>query len=62
MIKALLVSIRPRQWSKNLIVLAPLAFSQRLIYPSSVKQALIAFFVFTAAASAIYLFNDLIDR
>ncbi len=61
-LEGLLTSVRPRQWSKNLIVLAPLAFSQRLTDPPSVRQALAAFSVFTAAAAAIYLFNDLIDR
>lgn len=61
-LEGLLTSVRPRQWSKNLIVLAPLAFSQRLTDPPSVRQALAALSVFTAAAAAIYLFNDLIDR
>ncbi len=61
-LEGLLTSVRPRQWSKNLIVLAPLAFSQRLTDPPSVRQALAAFSVFTVAAAAIYLFNDLIDR
>lgn len=55
-------ALRPRQWLKNLLVLAaPLAagriFDQEILLP-----ALAAFVVFCAASSAIYLVNDAADR
>lgn len=59
---ALLRSVRPRQWSKNLIVFAPLIFDLRLDEPSKVAQAVGAFVCFCAASSATYLVNDIIDR
>ena len=57
MLKALLASLRPLQWSKNLFVVAPLAFSKTLTEPSSVAPALIGFVAFCLAASAVYLFK-----
>lgn len=58
----LIRALRPSQWSKNLFVLAPLVFAHRLSDPEAVKRALLAFAAFCAAASAIYLVNDLRDR
>jgi 4-hydroxybenzoate polyprenyltransferase len=58
----LLRALRPSQWAKNLFVLAPLVFSHRLSDPRALERALLAFAAFCAAASAIYLVNDLRDR
>lgn len=58
---ALLASLRPRQWVKNLFVLAPVLFAGRLLEPDSLLRALAAFGLFTAASGAVYLFNDLVD-
>ena len=58
----LLRALRPVQWSKNLFVLAPLVFAHRLTEPRALERALLAFVAFCAAASAIYLINDLRDR
>lgn len=54
--------MRPRQWTKNVFVLAPLVFSQSLTDGRSLGRALTAFAAFCLAASAVYLFNDLRDR
>jgi 4-hydroxybenzoate polyprenyltransferase len=62
MFLALLRSLRPQQWTKNLFVLAPLVFAQRLTDTVSLTRALSAFAAFCCAASALYLFNDLRDR
>jgi 4-hydroxybenzoate polyprenyltransferase len=59
---AILVSLRPAQWAKNLFVLAPLVFAQRLLDPSALARAGLAFAAFCAAASALYLVNDISDR
>jgi 4-hydroxybenzoate polyprenyltransferase len=58
----LLASLRPRQWTKNLIVFAGLIFGQRLEDPAAVGRALGAFAVFCALSGAIYLVNDVADR
>jgi 4-hydroxybenzoate polyprenyltransferase len=57
----LFVSLRPRQWVKNLFVFGGLVFAQRL-FTSSVWPALAAFAIFCALSGAIYLFNDVADR
>lgn len=61
MLRGLAVSLRPRQWVKNLFVFAGLVFSQRLFTPSA-WTALGAFAIFCALSGAIYLFNDVADR
>jgi 4-hydroxybenzoate polyprenyltransferase len=58
---AVLVSLRPRQWVKNLFVFAGLVFAQRLFTPS-VWPALAAFAIFCALSGSIYLINDVADR
>jgi 4-hydroxybenzoate polyprenyltransferase len=57
---AAVVSMRPRQWAKNLFVFAGLIFSQSLFTPL-VWPALGAFVIFCALSGAIYVFNDLAD-
>jgi 4-hydroxybenzoate polyprenyltransferase len=61
MLRAVVISLRPRQWVKNLFVFAGLVFSQRL-FTASAWPALGAFAVFCALSGAIYLFNDVADR
>ena len=58
---AVLVSLRPRQWVKNLFVLAGVVFAQKLLTPL-VWPALAAFALFCALSGAVYLFNDVADR
>ena len=60
-LRAILVSLRPRQWVKNLFVFAGLVFAQRLFSPA-VWAALAAFAVFCALSGAMYLLNDVADR
>ncbi|MEO8275545.1 MAG: decaprenyl-phosphate phosphoribosyltransferase [Thermoanaerobaculia bacterium] len=62
MILALLRSLRPAQWVKNLFVLVPLVFSHRLDRLDLALSSAKAFVAFCAAASAIYLLNDIRDR
>jgi len=60
---ALLVrAMRPRQWTKNLLVFAGIIFGERLLDPAARLQALGAFGVFCALSSAVYLVNDVRDR
>lgn len=58
----LLASIRPRQWTKNLLVFAGLIFGHQLLVPSAVGKAVAAYAIFCALSSAVYLINDVLDR
>lgn len=57
-------ALRPHQWVKNLLVVAPLLFTpQGLIYQAATwLNVLCAFAAFCCAASSIYLLNDIVDR
>ena len=61
-VAALFVSLRPDQWTKNLIVFAGLIFGQRLLDATTFGSAIWAFAVFCGLSSAMYLVNDLADR
>ncbi len=58
---ALWVALRPRQWTKNLLLFAGIIFAAELDDGSRWARALIAFAVYCAASSAAYLLNDLKD-
>jgi 4-hydroxybenzoate polyprenyltransferase len=60
MLKALVEAMRPWQWTKNLLLFAPFAFApQRQV--ESLRWALLAFCSFCCAASALYVWNDVVD-
>jgi 4-hydroxybenzoate polyprenyltransferase len=59
---ALLISLRPGQWSKNLVIFAGLIFGQRLFDIAAVIDAVSAFAVFCVLSGAVYLVNDIADR
>lgn len=61
-IRLLLTSLRPEQWTKNMLVLAGVVFGGRLMEPRAVAIALAAFAIFCALSGAVYLFNDVADR
>ena len=58
----LALSLRPTQWTKNLIIFAALIFGQRLLDSSAVLTSIIAFAVFCALSGVVYLVNDVADR
>ena len=55
-------SMRPEQWTKNLIVFAALIFGRRLFDPAAVGLSLAAFLIFCALSAVVYLLNDVMDR
>jgi decaprenyl-phosphate phosphoribosyltransferase len=57
----LLEAIRPRQWVKNLLVVAAPAAATELGDPEIALRTAVAFVVFTCAAGATYLGNDAAD-
>jgi 4-hydroxybenzoate polyprenyltransferase len=60
-IPLLIRATRPRQWIKNVLLLAGLFFSREFFHAASVMRALMAFAIFCLASGAVYLFNDLLD-
>lgn len=58
----LLRALRLRQWTKNFVVFAGLAFSGDAAHPDTLLRACAIFAAFCATASAIYLVNDVLDR
>ena len=61
MLPALLKTMRPKQWTKNVFVLTALVFDQKLLNPHYLGHALLAFALFCAISSAVYVINDLAD-
>lgn len=53
--------IRPRQWTKNLIVFAPALFSGKMFQSSTFKAEILCFIAFCMCASAVYVVNDVLD-
>ena len=60
-IGALFASLRPKQWSKNLLVFAGLVFSLNLFNLSDLLRTLGGFVAFCLLAGGVYLVNDLAD-
>jgi 4-hydroxybenzoate polyprenyltransferase len=67
----LFFSLRPAQWTKNLVVFAALIFGQRningrlvgtLVDAESVLLSVEAFVIFCALSGVVYLINDIADR
>jgi len=61
-VSGLVRSLRPYQWTKNLIIFGGLLFGQRLFDLRSVLDASAAFVVFCALSGVVYLANDVADR
>lgn len=53
--------MRPKQWVKNLFVVAPLVFARRVSDPQSVALTIAAVIIFCMVSSSVYVLNDLQD-
>jgi 4-hydroxybenzoate polyprenyltransferase len=60
--RAALAALRPRQWSKNLLVFAGLVFAAKLGDTVRWVEAVACFAAYCAISSAAYLSNDVRDR
>ncbi len=58
----LATSLRPEQWTKNLLLFAGLLFGGRLLELGAVIAAMAGFAIFSALSGATYLLNDIWDR
>jgi 4-hydroxybenzoate polyprenyltransferase len=59
--RAAFVALRPRQWTKNLLLFAGIIFAAKLGDVSRWGEAVAAFLAYCAASSASYLVNDVRD-
>ena len=59
--KGLIRALRPKQWTKNLLVFAGLIFSRQYSDPDAVLRSCATFGVFCLLAGAVYIINDLVD-
>ena len=62
----LIISLRPLQWLKNVVLFAPLVFSGFLFYkpqnePSYFATVFFSFVIFCLTTSSVYLVNDILD-
>lgn len=61
MLSALIKSMRPRQWSKNVFVLAAVVFDKKLLNPEAMGKSLAGMVLFCLLSSSVYLINDILD-
>src|SRR4051812_26681114 len=59
--RAAFAGMRPKQWSKNLLLFAGLLFANQLGDATKWLEACVAFAAYCAASSAAYLANDVRD-
>lgn len=61
MFKALIKTMRPRQWTKNGFIFFGLIFDKQLFMLEPFLRTVAGFFLFCLISSAVYLFNDVAD-
>lgn len=54
--------MRPKQWTKNLLVFAALIFSIRTAQVQMLGQVFTGFILFCLVSSCVYILNDYVDR
>ncbi|MGH3117249.1 MAG: UbiA prenyltransferase family protein [Gaiellales bacterium] len=59
--RAVLAAMRPRQWTKNLLLFAGILFAAQYDEPGRWIEAFVAFVAYCAASSAAYIVNDVLD-
>ncbi len=61
MLKNLIISIRPRQWYKNILIFVGIVFSLNLLNASMWIDVILAFIYFCMLSAGEYLINDILD-
>jgi 4-hydroxybenzoate polyprenyltransferase len=61
MLRALLKTMRPKQWTKNFFIFAALVFDHKLFVPEAVVKTVIGFGLLCLLSSTVYIVNDLAD-
>ena len=62
MLKELLITMRPHQWYKNLVLFVSIIFSLNIQNLQMWSIAISAFFIFCLISGGEYIINDIIDR
>ncbi|MCP3774580.1 decaprenyl-phosphate phosphoribosyltransferase [Paenibacillus sp. MZ04-78.2] len=58
----LFLQLRPKQWTKNILVFAAPLFSFKVTNFHMILQSLIGFFLFCFVSGCVYILNDFVDR
>jgi 4-hydroxybenzoate polyprenyltransferase len=61
MLKALFKTMRPKQWAKNVFLLAAIVFDRKLTNADAMMNTIIGVIVFSLVASVVYIINDIAD-
>ena len=61
MLRGLIKSMRPRQWIKNIFLLAAIVFDRQLTNMDALLRTIIGIVIFSLLSSSIYLINDIAD-
>lgn len=61
MLKALLKTMRPKQWAKNVFLLAAIVFDRKLTNMDAMLHTVFGIIVFSLVASVVYIINDIAD-
>lgn len=61
MLKALLKTMRPKQWAKNVFLLAAVVFDRKLTNTDAMLHTLLGVIAFSLVASVVYITNDIAD-
>lgn len=61
MLKALLKTMRPKQWAKNVFLLAAVVFDRKLTNMDAMLSTILGIVVFSLVASVVYIINDIAD-
>ncbi len=59
--RALIKTLRPKQWLKNVFVGVPIFFAQRLDDPDSLLRVAAGFLLFSLVSGCVYIINDIVD-
>ena len=60
-LQAVWLSLRPHQWTKNLVVFAAPALSKHLFERGPLEKSALGFVIFCALSGTVYLLNDVAD-
>ena len=61
MLRALLKTMRPKQWAKNVFLLAALVFDRKLTNVEAIFHTILGVIAFSLVASVVYIVNDIAD-
>jgi 4-hydroxybenzoate polyprenyltransferase len=61
MLKSLLKTMRPKQWAKNVFLLAAIVFDRKLTNMDAMLHTILGILVFSLVASVVYIINDIAD-